>query len=103
MVEPFLSSIGLKTATTVGGFLGALVSLKFIENQTLGQRATTVFAGTVAAAYLAPLIGSWMNASASFEGGMAFLTGVIFMSVMGAILKAAPEIIAAVRKKWIGE
>ena len=38
----FLEAIGLKWLTLIAGFLGAVVSLKFIDGLSAKQRASTV-------------------------------------------------------------
>lgn len=96
------TTLGIKIGSAVGGFLGALVSLKFIEGQSMGQRVSTVFAGTAGATYLAPLVAGWLDTGDKLEAGLAFLIGVIFMSMAGAFIKAIPEWIAAAKSKWLG-
>jgi hypothetical protein len=96
-----LESLGLKYATLVGGFLGAMVSLKFIEGLGLYQRGTTVLAGTVVSAYCTPIIVSYLELTPKMEGGIAFLCGLFGMSFTGAVIKAMPEWVAAAKDKFI--
>ena len=95
-------SLGVKYATLIGGFLGALVSLKFIEGMSVWSRASTVLAGALVAAYLTPVVVEWMELSAKMEGGIAFLVGLFGMSMAGAVIKAAPEFVDAAKKKLLG-
>jgi hypothetical protein len=95
-----LETLGLKYATLVGGFFGALVSLKFIEGLGTKQRATTVLAGTLVSAYVTPIVVSYLELTPKMEGGIAFLCGLFGMSLTGAIIKAIPEWLAAAKDKW---
>ncbi len=98
-----LSAIGLKLATFVGGFIGAVVSLKFIDaGMNSWQKATTVLAGSVVAGYVTPVIVDTLGLSEKLEAGIAFLIGLFGMSLAGAIVTSIPTIIDAARKKWLG-
>jgi hypothetical protein len=96
-----LDALGLSRGATVGGFLGALVSLKFIEGLTILARATTVVSGMLAAAYVTPLVLTTGGLSDKIEGAIAFLIGVFGMSLAGALIKAWPEIICAAKERWL--
>jgi hypothetical protein len=98
-MEAWLSAFGIKVAALVGGFFGALVSLKFIEGLGKAQRATTVLAGTIVSAYITPLAVTYLELSPKLEGGIAFLCGLFGMSFTGAIIKAMPEWVAAARER----
>lgn len=102
MIDALLTWFGLQKASMIGGFFGAMVSLKFIEGLNIWQRGTTVFAGTFASAYVTPIVVEWLAISAKMEGGAAFLIGLFGMSMAGAVMKAIPEVVEAARKKWLG-
>jgi hypothetical protein len=99
-MEAWLSSIGVKLAALVGGFFGALVSLKFIDGLGKKQRATTVLAGTLVSAYVTPIVVSYLELTPKLEGGIAFLCGLFGMSLTGAIIKAMPDLISAAKDKF---
>lgn len=105
MVEQLLTAIGLTKGATIGGFFGALVSLKFIEGLFWWQRIPTVFAGMMAAAYCTPLVMEMFTISVKTEAAIAFLIGVFGMSLMGAVVKALPELSTAainyVKERWL--
>lgn len=94
-----LAALGLKWGTMVAGFFGALVSLKFIEGLTIWQRATTVLTGTIVSAYVTPVLITYLEVSPKLEGGGAFLCGLFGMSFTGAVIKAMPDWMEALRKK----
>jgi hypothetical protein len=98
-MEAWLSAFGLKVATVVGGFFGALVSLKFIDGLTPKQRGSTVLAGTLVSAYVTPLAVSFLELTPKLEGGIAFLCGLFGMSFTGAVIKAMPDLIAAAKER----
>lgn len=99
----FLEALGLKWVPLVAGFFGALISLKFIDGLTVRQRASTVLAGAIIAAYCTPLTVEVLGLSAKLEGAVAFLGGLFGMSIAGALITAIPEWVRAARKRWIGE
>lgn len=100
-MEAWLSAAGVKIAALIGGFFGALVSLKFIEGLGKKQRATTVLAGTLVSAYVTPLLITYLELTPKLEGGVAFLCGLFGMSFTGAFIKAIPEWIEAAKGKFI--
>lgn len=97
----FLSALGLKLASLLGGFFGALVSLKFIDTLNLWQRATTVLAGTLVSAYVSPALVAYLELSVKMEGGIAFLCGLFGMSFTGSVVKAIPEIVDAAKARFV--
>jgi hypothetical protein len=105
-----LEAFGLKWLTLIPGFVGAMISLKFIEGQSRSQRATTVVAGMLAAAYCTPLtidLLLWADVfsaapSPRTEGAIAFLGGLFGMALIGAVIKAIPDWIAAAKAKFLG-
>jgi hypothetical protein len=97
-----LETLGLKWLTLAAGFLGALISLKFVEGLTMAQRGTTVAAGALVAAYCTPLTVELLSLSMKMEGAIAFLGGLFGMSLSGAAIKAIPEWIAAGKAKIFG-
>lgn len=99
----FIEAIGLKPLTLIAGFVGAVISLKFLSDLTLWQKITTVAAGTIAAAYCTPLTVELLTLSPRLEGAIAFLGGLFGMSIAGAAITAIPEWVAAARNKWLGD
>jgi hypothetical protein len=98
----FLEAIGLKWLTLIAGFLGAVISLKFIDGLSVKQRASTVIAGALVAGYCTPLTVELLGLSQKLEGPVAFLGGLFGMSIAGAAIKAIPEWVAAAKEKWLG-
>lgn len=97
-----LDAFGLKYLTLAAGFVGSLISLKFIEGLSVMQRASTVVAGMFVAAYCAPLTVEVLSLSPKLEGAIAFLGGLFGMSIAGALIKAMPDWIAAAKARWLG-
>ena len=101
-MTPFLEALGLKWLTLIAGFLGASISLKFIDGLSAKQRASTVLAGALVAAYCTPLTVEIMSLSAKLEAPIAFLGGLFGMSIAGAAITAIPEWVSAAKRKWLG-
>ena len=103
MIDALLSTLGLKKGALLGGVLGALISLKFIDGLNAYQRGTTVIAGAFAAAYSSPIVLETMDLKPTLEGGVAFLIGLFGMSLAGAIIKAMPGLVAAAKARISGK
>lgn len=99
MIDEALAALGLSKPATIGGLVGAIVSLKFIEGLTIFQRAGTVLGGMLSAAYVTPLVIQVIELSTRLESAVAFLVGVFGMSIAAAIMKAIPELVAAARDR----
>ena len=98
----WLETIGLKQIPLIGGFIGALISLKFIEDiahWSPWKKITTVLAGAAVAAYSTPLTVELLELSAKAEGAVAFIGGLFGMSIAGAIIKAMPSLIDAAKER----
>lgn len=98
-MEAWLSAIGIKISSLIGGFFGSIVSLKFIDGLTIKQRVTTVLAGTLVSSYVTPVLVSYLDLSLKLEGGIAFLCGLFGMSFTGALIKAMPDWVSSLRSK----
>lgn len=91
MVEAILTTLGLTKPATIGGFLGAVVSLKLIDGLNWWQGTTTVFSGALVAGYGTPLALDYFSLAIKLEPTVAFLIGVFGMSLAAAIVKAIPK------------
>jgi hypothetical protein len=99
MFDSILATLGLSKGATVGGFLGAVVSLRFLEGLAWPQRVPTVAGGTIAAAYVTPLVMEVVALTPRVEGGIAFLIGVFGMSFTAAFMKAIPELVGTLKDR----
>lgn len=102
MFDSILVALGLSKPATIGGFLGAVVSLKLVEGLNLWQRFTTVLGGALCASYVTPLVLEVITLSTKLEAAVAFLIGVFGMSLVAAIAKAIPEFLTAAKDKISG-
>ena len=98
----FLEALGIKPLTVIAGFVGSVVSLKFINGLSKWQSVTTVAAGTLVAAYCTPITVELLNLSPRLEAAIAFLGGLFGMSIAGAAINAIPEWLAAAKAKFLG-
>lgn len=85
VIEAIASFLGVKKAAFVIGFIGAVVSLKFVKRaESWFEKAFMVFGGAVAAGYLEPPISAYFNVT---NGGfIAFIIGLFGMSLAAAIM-----------------
>ena len=105
-MDALLSFFGLKKATAAAAFIGALISLKFVEDVaklSLWKRGSTVLSGAVVAAYCTPLTVHILEIPAPAEGAIAFLGGLFGMSLAGAIINKMPDLIDAAKERIGGK
>ena len=93
---------GVSAPEAFGAFLGAVVSLKFIDGLNVWQRITTVICGTAIAYHSSQITMSVFALSPKIDGAVSFLIGLFGMSLAGAVMNALPGIVIAVRNKFLG-
>ena len=103
MVEEVLAWLGLTKSAAVGGFFGAIVSLKFIDGN-VWQRFCTAGAGWMCAAVLAPAVieKAALTMAPRNELAVAFVLALFGMSITAQILKALPEWATALKERIFG-
>ena len=93
MIEQLAAALGVKQAGLIAGFVGAVVSLRFVtEARTWPARITMALCGTLCAAYLTPALAEYLDASERVENGLAFALGLFGMTLAGAIVSAIREL-----------
>lgn len=89
-------------AIIIAGFIGGVVSLRFVDHMTLRQRISSVATSVVLANYFAYDISDALGA-AKYAEGCGAMIGLFGISLIGAILKAIKETdIAGIIKKRLG-
>lgn len=78
---------GLKVGTLLAGFLGAIVSLRFLQNLTIIQALLSVVTGAVVAGYTAPVVQLYLSLSQPMEHGLGFLLGLTAMNLVPGIVR----------------
>jgi hypothetical protein len=106
-MEALANWLSVKLGVLLGGFFGALVSLKFVAalgQMTVWQRSVTVMSGWGTAVFLTPLSIEAMELTLSdrSHAGIAFVIGLFGLSVAAAALENLPKIIESLRQKFIG-
>jgi hypothetical protein len=94
MLEHIATALGVKKAGLIAGFVGAIVSLRFVNeaNNCWSNRIFMAIAGTMAAAYVTPGIAEFLGASERVESAMAFGFGLFGMTLAGAIVAQLREL-----------
>jgi hypothetical protein len=94
---------GVPVSVVLAGFAGALIALSFLPPyQTLKAAALAVAAGTVIAAFSEPLIAHYTDAPAKLSQAIAFVTGLVALSVIPLALKAVPALFEALADRLRG-
>jgi len=98
---------GAKKAVLVAGFLGALVSLRYIKPTGFVDGVFYVLYGWFIAIQTTPSIASWQGLSAPVEQGVSFVLGIFGVSLMSSVTDAIREtklavIVGDVFRKWSG-
>ncbi len=78
---------GLKVGTLLAGFLGAVVSLRFLQTITVPQAILAVVTGSVVAGYTAPIAQMYLSLSAPLEHGVGFLLGLTSMNLVPGVVR----------------
>jgi len=82
-MQDYVSSImGIKTATLIAAFLGAVVSLSYVPELTRGRLFTSVFAGMSVSVYGVPIITHYIELPDSLERAIAFFAGLLAMRLV---------------------
>lgn len=83
-----MDDLGIDLKAGVAGFLGAVVSLRFLRDLTLGQMILASVGGFISAGYLTQAIVHWFGFPLAYFGGVAFVVGLFGQSLAGAIILA---------------
>lgn len=84
-LEAIASFLGIKKAAFVIGFVGAVVSLRFVKRaEKWYEKGLMVFGGAAAAGYLEPPVSAYF--SVTNGGFIAFLIGLFGMSLASAMM-----------------
>jgi hypothetical protein len=86
-VENFL---GIKAATVVAGFVGAVVSLSAVASLTRTQAGMAVLVGVGTSAYITPAVVYYYTIEAEpLHNGLAFMVGLVAMQVVPGVIRIA--------------
>jgi hypothetical protein len=93
MADTQISVLGIETATTVAGFIGAVVSLSVIRPLSRMQAFTAVLTGAITAAYGTPFLMVFVDLDQAVaqpvENGLAFFLGLVAMHLIPGIIELA--------------
>jgi hypothetical protein len=82
-MQDYVSGIlGIKTATLIAAFLGAVVSLSYVPELTRWRLFTSVFAGTSVSVYGVPIATHYAGIPDSLERAIAFFAGLLAMRMV---------------------
>lgn len=100
MIEQLLSTLGVSKSSMIGGFIGSLVSFKFMPDGLSWKERLSSFACALAVAWhVPPLVIEGIPLKPSLEGPVAFLLGIFGMAFVGACINAVPGIVETIRKR----
>jgi hypothetical protein len=94
---------GVSVSVLLAGFAGALIALSFLPPyKTFKGMVAAVVAGTLIAAFTEPLIAHYSDAPAKLAQGIAFITGLVALSVIPLALRSVPEFFRALADRIRG-
>lgn len=89
MLDWLGQTLGIEKTTSLGGILGALLSLAFLERATGPfAKVTAIFGGWAIAHFVTPLAVEYFGLTSRWQGGMGFLLGLFGMLIVAAIARA---------------
>lgn len=103
MIDAFLTWLGLKWGSVVGGFVGAMCSLKLFADLAPWKRVTTVLFGWAMASFITPLIVEWVGMNERHLVSVGFLVGLLGLSIAYNVFKAIPEWVTGARALIMGK
>jgi len=84
-VHTFFKTFGIDLSPAVAGFIGALISLKFLATMSPVQVWITLAIGFATSGYLTPVAHVYLTALP--EGGVGFVIGLFSMGVLGGAME----------------
>ena len=95
MTEPTTSALasflGFKGAALVAGALGAVLSLRYIDDLSMFGRVLAVITGTLTAGYLSPAIATWFGLGQPAENAVAFVLGLTAMNLIPGLMRLSEK------------
>lgn len=103
-IDGVLVAIGLHKGALATGFIGSVLSFRFVNQLGTFGRAATFFGGALLAGFLAPLMVDWFGLKENYIGGVGFVVGALGMSVLAATLQAIKnaDVISLVKGRFGG-
>lgn len=91
------SYLGIKYAVVIGGFSGAVLSLRFIKELTPITGAGAVFGGTMVAHFFTVPVANWVAKVAGMkfddiEGAVAFLLGLCALNLIAGVVTLSEKV-----------
>ena len=84
-----LELFGVKAATAIAGFAGAVVSLQAIKPLTQGQAVLAVLTGALVASYGTPVVAHYLALTNELQNGIAFFLGLGSMHIVPGLIRIA--------------
>lgn len=108
MSQPTPDWIVISPVAALAGAVGAILSLRSLENLTPRGRVAAVLGGFVCAVFLTGLAVDWLHAvtgwqlwkSTRGEAGVAFCLGLFGLTACGEVQKLVPIVRDALLKRW---
>lgn len=105
MSQPSPDWLVVSPIAALAGAFGALISLRSIDDLTPRGRVVAVAGGFACAVFLTPLVTDGLHAWLDWsvltttrgEAGIAFVLGLLGLSVVGEIAKVMPALVSALR------
>lgn len=92
---------GIKFATILAGFFGAVISLEYVSELSRWRKCLAILGGAVCASYGAPIIVHFLALPASLEAGIGFFLGLFGMSIAGVVFRTLDRIdLVSLIKSW---
>lgn len=102
MLETIAGALGLKPGAFISGLIGGLVSFMFFRQLPAVERWATALAGIPCGWYAGAGLSHAMSWGPPTEIAMSFAMAAVGMSLLAAIVKAAPALVDDARRKFFG-
>lgn len=98
-METFLAYLKIPA---IAGFVGGIVSFRFIDELTWSKRVATAFTGALIAHFGTPVASFYFEMHDKYEPSIGFLLGLFGMSLVAASIQTIPKIAAAFTTRFGG-
>ena len=109
-ISAFLTSLGLDLTSLVVGLISSVIAVLLMDKTerdkkkklTRSGKVITAISGMFLAAYIGPLLVTYLGLPIKASAGITFLVGLFGMAAAEVIIQGMPVLLAKVRDKILG-
>jgi len=95
MTDPVTTTIstvlGVKWAAVLAGAVGAVISLRYIDDLSMIGRILAIFTGALFAGYVSPAVAVVLSLSPPGQNAAAFMLGLTAMNILPGVMRLSEQ------------